>query len=71
MRNLFRLLALVGVLGAAALLGPSRITYAMPSCSNYDGKPCSNPDGGVLCQWSDGGVVYCTCASVWTCPRFP
>jgi hypothetical protein len=60
------LLALLALLASWSLSVPP--AYALASCDNLQGGPCS-PEGRTLrCLWSDGGQGLCICTDgLWSC----
>jgi len=70
MKKLFRLVFLAGVIGLASWALSITPAYALGSCENINGGPCS-PEGKTLrCLWNpdDGGQGLCICTDgLWSC----
>jgi hypothetical protein len=68
MKKTFRLLFLVGALALTVWTLNAKPVYALGSCDNINGGPCS-PEGRTLrCTWSDGAPGLCVCMdALWSC----
>jgi hypothetical protein len=61
--------ALVAVLALSVSLGGPATAFAIPSCQDLDGDPCSPNGAQTSCATVDGLKFTCTCRfGQWMCP---